>query len=98
MSQDDYDKLLQLQNGVCAICQQECSTKRSLAVDHDHQTGQVRALLCRDCNITIGLMKEDAARLRAAADYIEKYNSKEPDGTRLQSCSISLLQKCEGAP
>jgi hypothetical protein len=70
----EYDAMLLSQNGVCAICKQTCSTGKSLAVDHNHETDKIRALLCRDCNITLGLMKEDAARLRAAALYLETYN------------------------
>jgi|SRR5271166_143719 len=75
MSKEDYDDMLEGQGGVCAICKQVCSTGRALAVDHDHQTGIVRALLCRDCNIALGLMKDKPALLRTAANYLERHMS-----------------------
>lgn len=75
----EYERMFRVQNGVCAICRRPemaLSTVRklkSLSVDHDHETGQIRALLCQKCNSTLGYMDDDPARLRAAADYIERY-------------------------
>jgi hypothetical protein len=42
-----------------------------LGVDHCHQTGKVRGLLCRDCNLSIGHMKDSVERLKAAIKYLE---------------------------
>lgn len=56
----------------CQICGKECSTGRRLAVDHDHKTGTVRGVLCRDHNVGLGLFGDDPALLRAAADYLER--------------------------
>lgn len=57
----------------CWICgQPESVPGRSLSVDHDHRTNQVRGLLCTRCNMVIGRMNDDPATLRAAADYIER--------------------------
>jgi hypothetical protein len=67
-----YAAMLEAQNGVCAICGQ-AERGRRLAVDHCHTTGKVRALLCGFCNPSLGLMGDDSARLRAAADYIDRY-------------------------
>lgn len=47
---EQYEELLVGQNGTCAICDEACSTGRRLAVDHDHDTGQIRGLLCYRCN------------------------------------------------
>lgn len=63
----DWDAMLIEQNGRCAIC---LCPMESPHVDHDHNTGAVRGLLCKWCNLAIGYMKDDAARLRAAADYL----------------------------
>lgn len=46
----EYDKILEQQNFSCALCKKPCPTGRNLAVDHDHETGQVRGLLCYHCN------------------------------------------------
>lgn len=62
----DYERLLTAQNGVCAICSGQCPTGRRLAVDHDHATGRVRALLCFVCNSRVGLVEK---RLRNWRDY-----------------------------
>lgn len=50
-----------------------------LAIDHDHETGEVRGLLCSVCNISIGLLGDDLGRIEAAALYLESYGK----------CSIS---------
>jgi hypothetical protein len=74
---DDYDRMYVGQNGVCAICRQpERETLKGqlkrLSIDHCHQTGIVRGLLCGSCNAMLGRASDDPARLRAAADYLEK--------------------------
>lgn len=76
----EYEALFVAQGGVCAICGQPehlmwKGKLRRLAVDHDHKTGKVRALLCSDCNTSIGKMHDDPYLLRRAADYIEEYRS-----------------------
>ena len=58
----DYDEMLELQEGKCAICQSvDVGNKKSkyFFVDHDHNTGKVRGLLCHPCNISIGNLKDD---------------------------------------
>jgi len=54
----------------CAICRAEPETGRRLAVDHDHETGAVRGLLCRRCNMAIGAFGDDVDLLIAAAAYL----------------------------
>lgn len=49
LTPEDYESLLNMQNGACAICQRH-PRKRRLAVDHDHADGHVRGLLCDRCN------------------------------------------------
>lgn len=63
------------QNGVCAICKQPETCQRNgrtkrLAVDHDHETDEVRGLLCSNCNRGLGLYEDDPERLIAAAAYL----------------------------
>lgn len=66
---DDYDRMASAQQGLCFLC----GRKAKLYVDHDHVTGRVRRLLCPTCNVGIGHLGDDPARLRAAADYIESH-------------------------
>jgi len=72
---EQYDAMLVTQGGVCAICGRPetsvCGGKvRSLAVDHDHRTGKVRALLCGDCNTVLGRADDSPERLEKAAAYL----------------------------
>jgi len=69
---DVYNKILEGQNGVCAICKDECLTGRQLAVDHDHKTGKVRGLLCMECNIGLGKFKDSSELLSKAISYLQK--------------------------
>jgi hypothetical protein len=76
LSLDDYEALLQRQNGVCAICGRDNikgNQKRDLVVDHCHATGKVRGLLCDLCNTAIGKMQDSSAILRKAAAYIDSH-------------------------
>jgi hypothetical protein len=66
----DYDRLLQKQEGACAICGCKCTTGKRLAVDHDHETGAVRGLLCLPCNTALGAFKDQPELLRAAISYL----------------------------
>jgi hypothetical protein len=66
-----YEELHALQGGRCAICGiDESKTRKKLSVDHDHETGAVRKLLCHNCNVILGLAHESAALLKRCADYI----------------------------
>lgn len=51
---------------------EECGNYSRLSVDHDHQTGKIRGLLCNNCNRAIGLLKDSSDILYKAAKYIEK--------------------------
>lgn len=72
MTLADYESMLEAQGGVCAICKQPPRGLRDkyLHVDHDHDTGKVRALLCHFCNLGLGHFCDDTVRLLAAADYL----------------------------
>lgn len=68
----DYDALLEKQGGVCAICESpSCATGRRLAVDHDHNTGHVRGLLCAACNLLLGKARDDIALLTRSIAYLK---------------------------
>ncbi len=63
------------QKGRCAICGdfKPLHGKGGLYVDHDHETRYVRAMVCPNCNKAMGFMGDDPARLRKAADYLERH-------------------------
>jgi hypothetical protein len=81
MTKTQYREMLTAQGGACAICHQPEAQRRKsvLSVDHDHGSGLVRGLLCHACNVAIGYFSDDPERLRAAADYIERYRPPSED-------------------
>jgi hypothetical protein len=75
---EQYQKLLEAQSGKCAICKRGEGGKelckngkwRYLAVDHSHQTGQVRGLLCSNCNTLLGLVEGNFELLLVMKSYL----------------------------
>jgi len=72
MTPADYDAMFAAQLGVCALCHQPGKYK-GLHVDHDHETGRTRALLCSTCNTALGLFKENPELMEQAAEYIRRF-------------------------
>ncbi len=70
ISAEDVDAMLQAQGGGCAICGRLPERLASLHVDHDHEHGNLRGLLCLSCNHGLGQFRDDPALLGAAADYL----------------------------
>jgi hypothetical protein len=67
----EYDIMLSKQQGCCAICGKPADEfKKALAVDHDHLTGEVRGLLCSNCNTGIGNLRDDIGMLYRAIEYL----------------------------
>lgn len=72
-----YEEMLKGQNGKCAICEiAKCKSGRAFAVDHDHATGAVRGLLCKDCNLLLGRAGDRVPVLKAAIRYLENTREK----------------------
>lgn len=69
----EYREMHRSQLGLCGICNEPCKSGRDLAVDHDHVTGKVRALLCIRCNNGLGNFRDDPALLAVALEYLAKY-------------------------
>lgn len=73
LSKEEYNKLFYKQKGCCAICKKHQSEiKRKLAVDHCHETGRVRGLLCFTCNVGLGHFKDNENILQLAIAYLRK--------------------------
>lgn len=70
----DYNALLEKQGGKCAICSRSFGNGRCgyLFVDHNHETGKVRGLLCGRCNSAIGMLAESNEQLHRAIAYLSK--------------------------
>lgn len=74
MTLEDYESLVTLHNGVCAICGEKPTKGRGkkLHIDHDHATGKIRGLLCGQCNSALGNFKDNVAILKSAIKYLRK--------------------------
>lgn len=73
---EQYNEMFSAQSGKCAICDTHATDLPSpgiLCVDHDHDTGVVRALLCGLCNKGIGIFKEDQFLLERAISYLKAH-------------------------
>lgn len=66
-----HAEMVRSQSGLCAICGAEPGQK--LDVDHNHETGKVRGLLCRTCNLGLGCFKDDIKKLKAAVKYLKSH-------------------------
>jgi len=73
-----YETMLATQGGKCAICKGSERTRdkdggpRRMPVDHDHNTGKVRGLICTHCNRALGMFKDNVEILKAAISYVER--------------------------
>lgn len=75
---DEYDLMLEAQQNLCAICREleivadpkNPDSMKRLAVDHDHETGKVRGLLCQRCNMGLGYFRDKDHLLDLAARYL----------------------------
>lgn len=70
LTESRYAELLKAQQNRCAICLEVKSYR--LHVDHNHATGQIRGLLCRNCNRGLGYFLEDANIIREAINYLKE--------------------------
>lgn len=84
ITKEQYEAMVLQQENKCAICKKEekekdgqRGTTLNLSVDHDHKTGKVRGLLCRQCNIGIGRLQESVEVLQSAIDYLRIHSVKE---------------------
>jgi hypothetical protein len=73
LTEQEYQQMYQAQGGLCAICGNPQIPSRRLAVDHDHQSGLVRGLLCHYCNAGIGHFGDDISRLESAIAYLRRF-------------------------
>ena len=73
LSIDEFNDMFAEQNGCCAICgKHQVALKYRLGIDHNHLTGKARGLLCKKCNMGIGLFDDNIDRLFCAMTYLRK--------------------------
>lgn len=89
LTPEDYDRKHTEQGGVCAICgRPETSTSkhgltRLLAVDHDHQTGAIRDLLCASCNLVVGHLEKNPVDPHRFTEYLDRHRAEVMSHMRL---------------
>jgi len=79
LSLEEYDEMLNKQKGGCALCgvteNKTTGTQKThnFCVDHSHDTGKVRGLLCTSCNRGLGFLKDSSEILKKAAEYVRRH-------------------------
>jgi hypothetical protein len=73
ISPQDYSAMLSKQDGVCAVCKKPDSEGKRLAVDHCHNTGKIRGLLCGHCNTGLGKFFDNITYLTDAINYLNDH-------------------------
>jgi hypothetical protein len=68
---EQHQEMFEKQGGKCALC----AERTAVDVDHDHDTGAVRGLLCRACNLGLGMFKDAVEGLQQAIDYLQRNRS-----------------------
>jgi ribosomal protein L34E len=76
MTIEEYEAKFTAQKGRCACCGDPIGDVRAPRgdLDHDHKTGKVRDLLCRQCNTALGSLRESPARIIALLHYVQRHN------------------------
>lgn len=92
-----FDALLERQGGRCASCARPPKPGKRLHVDHDHETGMVRALLCNACNIALGLLEENADFLWRLSDYAD-HCLRQRDWCRAHPVRFAIAQAYQQNP
>jgi len=69
---EDFLKLLDEQNNKCLICNKHIERGRGLHIDHNHETGEIRGLLCDKCNVGLGSFKDSPYLLKKAIGYLQE--------------------------
>lgn len=73
MTPEAWDDLFISQGSKCALCMSLTAGGRGWHVDHDHSTGAVRGIICRNCNLVLGHAKDNIDTLYAAIRYLESF-------------------------
>jgi hypothetical protein len=71
-----YEQMLKEQDGKCAVCfiEEKYTENSRLCVDHNHETGEIRGLLCKKCNQALGLLQDNADFCESAGRYLRLHD------------------------
>lgn len=72
ITNEDYFEMLKDQGGVCGICETLPEDGKYFHIDHDHESGEIRGLLCKNCNHGLGNFRDDVNILKNAIEYLDK--------------------------
>ena len=90
MTPEEHEALIEAQGGVCAICRDAPPEH----IDHDHDSGAIRGVLCGPCNMGLGLFKDDPTRLGAAIAYLRLATTKATMTEVEDPCCVIELDSC----
>jgi hypothetical protein len=93
---DEYNRILEAQDGACALCDAPPTAKSSLHVDHDHGTGEIRGLLCMRCNNALGLFARIPICSSAPPDTSLSTRSTDPSAPIGSAAPARGRSRCEG--
>ena len=70
LSDEEYTTLIERSQGLCEVCNNPMGNKR--CIDHDHNTGEIRGVLCNNCNTALGLVGDNVTTLTKLIQYLER--------------------------
>ncbi|MGO8950607.1 MAG: endonuclease domain-containing protein [Ktedonobacterales bacterium] len=71
---EQYDKILEAQNYLCALCGCELTSEVVPSVDHCHKINEMRGIICRKCNLMLGLAEDNPKTLIMGARYLQQFS------------------------
>ena len=75
LTQEEYRNIIEDQKTKCAICGKKFNTTvDKICIDHDHNTGKIRGLLCHKCNVGLGMFEDNFKLLIKALNYLKERN------------------------
>lgn len=82
---EDYDRMLEEQGGGCYICGKQPEERKALHIDHDHETGSVRGLLCANHNRGLGLFSDSPMLIIKTLEYLVRHYDRQTGMDGVQS-------------
>jgi hypothetical protein len=73
LTTEEYEVLQAFGCAICGTHDPGRVNSEHLMIDHNHETGEFRGMLCYQCNVVLGFVRDDPERLRKAAEYLERY-------------------------